>query len=215
MNTMAGRTIAIGDIHGHREALQAIIEVIDMRPDDTLVFLGDYVDHGPDSRGVLEKVIELHDRANVVALLGNHETMMLAGRDDLGFWKRCGGDTTIRSYGGDVGGIPSGHIAFLESLPMYHETGTHLFTHANYAPNKPLDQTDSQTALWLPLTDLPGPHYSGKIAIVGHTPQSDGAILDHGHVKCIDTGCGYGGVLTALDVGTGHTWQVTETGQTV
>ena len=97
----------------------------------------------------------------------------------------------------------------------FYETDTHFFIHANYAPNQPLDRQDSKTALWLPLSDLPGPHYSGKIAVVGHTPQENGKILDAGYLKCIDTGCGYGGRLTALDVTSGRIWQVGEAGHAV
>ena len=71
--------------------------------------------------------------------------------------------------------------------------------------------------LWRPLegNDLPGPHYSGKVAIVGHTPAKNGRILDLGHLKCIDTGCGHGGLLTALDVTSGRIWQVTESGDLI
>ncbi len=215
---MLPRTIAIGDIHGHSEALAAVINALDLRQDDTIVLLGDYVDRGPDSRGALEQVIELGERCHAVPLMGNHEEMMLGareGRDDLRFWLRCGGDATLKSYSGDqdVRRIPAEHFRFLKNLPHYFETDTHFFIHANYAPNWPLEQHDSKTALWLPLTDLPGPHYSGKIAVVGHTPQMGGKVLDLGYLKCVDTGCGYGGVLSALEVNTGIVWQVDENGQ--
>lgn len=215
---MPARTIAIGDIHGHSAALAALVAAIAPGPDDTLVLLGDYVDRGPDSKGVLEQVMELRDRWHVVPLMGNHEEMMLGareGRDDLRFWLRCGGDATLNSYGkaDDVRLIPREHFRFLAGLPLYHETSTHFFVHANYAPNWRLVEHDTKTALWLPLSDLPGPHHSGKTAVVGHTPQPNGKILDLAWLKCIDTGCGYGGLLTALDVGSGQVWQVDETGR--
>jgi serine/threonine protein phosphatase 1 len=215
---MPVRTIAVGDIHGHLAVLEAIIAAIDPRPAETLVLLGDYVDRGPDSKGVLERVIELGERFHVVALQGNHEEMMLGareGRDNLRFWVRCGGDAALQSYGQaeDVSLIPREHFQFLARLPLFHETETHFFIHANYAPNWRLDQHDTKTALWLPLTDLPGPHFSGKVAVVGHTPQKDGRVLDLGYLKCIDTGCGYGGLLTALDVDSGQIWQVDEDGR--
>jgi serine/threonine protein phosphatase 1 len=219
---MPQRTIVIGDIHGHSAALAAIVDLIRPQQDDTLVFLGDYVDRGPDSKGVLEQVIRLSERFHVVALMGNHEEMMLGareGRDNLRFWltPTCGGLATLTSYGKaeDISLIPREHFQFLASLPLFYETDTHFFFHANYAPNWRLDQHDTKTALWRPLSDLPGPHYSGKIAIVGHTPQPDHTILDFGYLKCIDTGCGYGGLLTALDVGSGEIWQVDEKGQRV
>ena len=111
--------------------------------------------------------------------------------------------------------VPREDWAFLEQLRLYFETGRHFFVHANYFPNRPIDQQDTQTMLWMPLEgrDVPGRHYSGKTAIVGHSCRRDGRILDLGHVKCIDTGCGHGGLLTALDVTSGRVWQVTEDGE--
>jgi serine/threonine protein phosphatase 1 len=79
-------------------------------------------------------------------------------------------------------------------------------------PQRPFADQDRQTALWLPIDPPPGPHYSGKIVVVGHTPQIDGRVLNLGHLVCIDTGCGFGGLLTAFDVGTGQVWQVDELG---
>jgi len=110
--------------------------------------------------------------------------------------------------------VPKQHWAFLERLPLAFETERHFFLHANYYPNRPINEQDTQTALWLPLegNDIPGRHYSGKTAILGHTPQNDGKILDLGHLVCIDTGCGHGGLLTALDVDSGRIWQVDEQG---
>ena len=85
----------------------------------------------------------------------------------------------------------------------YFETDTHFFVHANYDPKLPLAQQDGRTLRWLSLLDsVPGPHCSGKIAIVGHTPQED--VLKLGHLICLDTGCGLGGKLT--EMGTGEVW---------
>ena len=219
---MPPRTIAIGDIHGCSLALKAIIAAIDIQPEDTIITLGDYLDRGIDSKGVLDQLIELEGRCHLIALMGNHEEMMLgakAGRSDLEFWLACGGDAALDSYRATIPEqqtinlellVPRQHFAFLERLRLYHETDSHFFVHANYAPTHPLNQQSSHTLLWLPLDDLPGPHCSGKIAVVGHTPQEDGKILDAGYLKCIDTGCGFGGWLTALDVESGHVWQVDE-----
>src|SRR4051812_11124030 len=98
---MPGRTIAIGDIHGCSLALKAVIDAIDPVPDDVLVLLGDYIDRGPDSRGVLEQIIDLRLRCTVVPLMGNHEEMLLASfrdRTALRFWLSCGGREAIASY---------------------------------------------------------------------------------------------------------------------
>src|SRR5437588_8450863 len=97
-----GRTIAVGDVHGCSAALAALVRAIDLTELDTLVFLGDYIDRGPDSRGVLEQVIALAERCVVVPLLGNHEEMLLAaleGQSDLHYWLNFGGMATLASYG--------------------------------------------------------------------------------------------------------------------
>jgi serine/threonine protein phosphatase 1 len=214
------RIIAIGDIHGHAAALAALIRLIDLQPTDTLVTLGDYVDRGPDSKGVLDQLIGLEGQCHLVPLMGNHEEMMLGareGRDNLKFWMQFGGDVALDSYGPGrtMSLVPWEHWAFPKRLRLYYESDQHFFVHANYFPNRPLSEQDSQTVLWRPLesNDLPGRHYSGKTAIVGHTPATNGQILDVGHLKCIDTGCGHGGLLTALDVTGGRLWQVTEDGR--
>jgi serine/threonine protein phosphatase 1 len=150
--------------------------------------------------------------------MGNHEEMMLGargGKSDFDFWMACGGIATLDSYGstGQISLVPRNHLAFLERLRPYHETETHFFVHANYAPNLPLDKQSSETLFWRPFAIPSGPHFSGKIAIAGHTPQKIRAIWDLGYAKCIDTGCGHGGLLMALDVGSGPIRQVDEKGQ--
>jgi serine/threonine protein phosphatase 1 len=143
--------------------------------------------------------------------------MLLDARNDpesLAMYVAVGGDAGLvsprprqrnRALSGE-------HWAFLEGLPLCHETNSHFFVHGNYAPNRPLSDQDRQTALWLPIDPPPGPHYSGKTVVVGHTPQIDGRVLNLGHLVCIDTGCGFGGLLTAFDGGTGQVWQVDELG---
>ena len=93
-----GRIIAIGDVHGCSAALAALVRAIDPAGLDTLVFLGDYIDRGPDSRGVLEQVIALAQRCTVVPLLGNHEEMLLAaleGQSELRYWLKFGGTEAL------------------------------------------------------------------------------------------------------------------------
>ena len=215
---MQPRTIAISDIHAHSIALEALIESVGVQQTDTFVFLGDYIDRGPDSKGVIEQVIQLADRCHVVPLMGNHEEMLLNARaNNRSFetWMSNGGDAALRSYGttDDLDCIPQKHIDFFQGLRRFHESEEHFFIHANYAPNWRLEEHDSNTALWMSLNDIPGPHYSGKIAVLGHTPQPEGRILDLGHLICIDTGCGFGGFLTALDLTNGAIWQVDEQGR--
>jgi serine/threonine protein phosphatase 1 len=216
-NKMPARLIAIGDIHGCSAALRALLDAIAPTSEDTIVTLGDYVDRGLDSKGVLDELIALADRCRLLPILGNHDEMMLHardGRDDLRFWLECGGQTALDSYGDGSGlnAVPREHFRFLASCRDYFETEAHFFTHANYRPDVPLDRQDDQTLRWLSLRDyIPGPHVCGKTAIVGHTPQQD--VLNVGHLICLDTNCCHGGLLTGLDVSTGRLWQVDETGR--
>jgi serine/threonine protein phosphatase 1 len=212
------RTIAIGDIHGCSKALAVLLEALDPQPGDTVVTLGDYVDCGFDSKGVIDQLIALGDRCRLVPLQGNHEEMMLGAREGgaaFQFWINCGGSICLDSYGstGRIELVPRDHFAFLESCQSYFETAQHVFLHANYKPDLPLAQQDRITLRWLSLRDYVPPkrHCSGRIAIVGHTPQPE--ILDLGYLKCIDTGCGNGGWLTALDADSGQIWQVSEWGE--
>ena len=215
---MPKRTIAIGDIHGCSTALAAIVKAIEPQPDDTIVTLGDYVDRGIDSKGVIDQLIKLGERCRLIALLGNHEDMMLDARKSrlgLEFWLACGGDSTLASYDyrERLKSVPRDHWKFLEQCKPYHVAKTHFFVHANYDPSKLLSEQPRDRLLWLSLREcVPGPHVSGCVAVVGHTPQPDGRILDVGHLKCIDTDCCHNGWLTALDIQSGQIWQATERG---
>jgi serine/threonine protein phosphatase 1 len=214
---MPGRIIAIGDIHGYATALSALIEALQPQPDDTLVALGDYVDRGPDTSGVLDELIALASRCRLVPLLGNHDEMLLElhhGGPGLNDWLKWGGRETLSAYGcRHPREIPEPHIEFLEDCVLYHETETHFFVHASYDPALPLDEQPPDLLRWTSIRAAPpGPHCSGKIAIAGHTVQRDGRILDLGHLKCIDTGLYCGGWLTALDVQSGQVWQADEEG---
>ncbi len=211
-----GRLIAIGDVHGCSVALKSLIEAIQPTPLDTLVFLGDYIDRGPDSRGVVEQVIALAERCHVVPLLGNHEEMLLAaleGKDNLRFWLKFGGQETLDSYGGDLKKIPEDHVRFVKRCRNYYETVGHIFVHAYYDPDRPLYEQNWNGLRWLSLPRNPVRHCSGKIAIVGHTAQTSGEILSLGFLKCIDTFCHGGGWLTALEVESGRVWQANQSGE--
>ena len=114
------RTIAVGDIHGCSTAFAALLEAIDPQPSDTIVTLGDYVDRGIDSKGVIDQLISLGDRCHLIPLLGNHEDMMLRAREeraDFRFWMNCGGIVCLDSYGstGRIELVPRDHFEFLES----------------------------------------------------------------------------------------------------
>jgi serine/threonine protein phosphatase 1 len=212
------RTIAIGDIHGCSAALDALLEAIRPRPEDCIVTLGDYINRGPDSRGVIERLMELKGRCRLVPLLGNHDEMLfevLADSYPLDYFLGVGGDATLDSYGPDrvLSLIPDNHLKFLERCLDYHETKSHIFVHASYQSDLPMGEHTTPTLRWEPLgNSVPEPHVSGKTVIAGHTSQKNGEILDLGHVKVIDTYCYGGGWLTALDLRTEEVWQADREG---
>lgn len=213
-----GRTLAVGDIHGCSVALAALVRAVGIGPRDTVVSLGDYIDRGPESRGVIEQLLALGEQCRLIPLLGNHEEMLFAvleGRSDLDSWLRFGGDRTLASYGIESpNDIPVRHLDFLKGCLPYHETDTHILVHAGYWPNLPMAEQPFNALLWEHLqVDKAYPHYSNKTVVVGHTPQKDGNPLDLEFFVCIDTDCCEGGWLTALDVGSGHYWQANEKGE--
>ena len=143
-----GRTIAMGDVHGCTAALAALVRAIDPTALDTLVFLGDYIDRGPDSRGVLEQVIALGERCVVVPLLGNHEEMLLAaleGQSELRYWLKFGGTEALTSYGYRGGPelrpadlralIPGEHLRLIKGCRDYFEMVRYVFVHAYDEPD--------------------------------------------------------------------------------
>jgi serine/threonine protein phosphatase 1 len=214
-----GRIIALGDVHGCLAAMDAVLKAVDLRPADTLVTLGDYVDRGPDSRGVVDRLIALRSRCRLIPLLGNHDALFLeacAGRTELlAAWLSFGGEATVASYGGRVPeGVPREHADFLRDCRLLHESPRHFFVHGSYLAHLPLHQQPDELVLWESLKlRQPGPHCSGKTAIVGHTAQQDGQVLDLGYLKCIDTCCYGEGVLTALEIETGRLWQADKLGK--
>ena len=120
------RTIAIGDIHGCLAALNALLDAIKPTSADTIVTVGDYVDRGPDSRGVLERLLELEKTTNLVPLMGNHEEMLVAVLDrqmEPYGWLNHGGVETMDSYGftGDLGCVPQSHRDFLKRMVDFFE----------------------------------------------------------------------------------------------
>ena len=213
---MAGRKIAFGDIHGCSKALRTLIENIQPTADDTLVFLGDYVDRGPDSRGVIDLLLDLQSRCNLITLLGNHEVMFLGvacgGMSDE-IWKMCGGNATLASYGGTMRHVPNNHLDFLRACYSFWEDENNIFVHASYLPDEPMEKLGEQHLFWEHLSPVrPLPHQSGKRVIVGHTPQADYELLDIGHLICLDTYCFGGGWLTAMDLNSQDVWQANRHG---
>jgi len=213
-----GRIIAIGDVHGCVHALETLVSDVAPDPNDTIVLLGDLIDQGRDSAAVLDFVLELGMRVNVVLIRGNHEEMMLAARDSeaaLRYWEICGGITTLNSYryGAKLSDVPEAHWTLLEACRDFYETEQFIFTHANYLPDRPMDQQPEHQLRWALLDpEEVRPHISGKTVIVGHTEQRNSEVLDLGFVVCIDTACYRHGWLTAFEPATRRVWQVSRFG---
>ncbi len=216
---MLGRLIAIGDVHGCSKALAAVLDAMEPRGRDTIVTLGDYIDRGPDSADVVEQLIRLSERCRLVPLLGNHDEMLLkilSGHQYLLHdWLVFGGDATLASYRCKTPQeLPPAHVGFLRQCLDWYETAGHFFVHAGYDPRRKLKHQPFERLRWQSLQEqTPQPHRSGKIAVVGHTAQKDGTILDLGYLRCIDTWVYGDGCLTALDVLQGRTWQADQHGR--
>jgi serine/threonine protein phosphatase 1 len=217
------RILAIGDIHGCSKALTTLLAAVAPQPDDLLIALGDFVDRGPDSRGVLDLLIDLKAKHRLVALKGNHEQMMMEARDAWNgsrMWQVCGGRATLASYGsegkpGDLSAVPEAHWKFLdEELVDYLETDRHFFVHASAYYDIPLDEQPWDMLRWERLDEKGLPHVSGKVMVCGHTKQPDGVPLNLGHAVCIDTGVyDEAGWLTCLEVGQERYWQANQRGE--
>lgn len=215
------RTLAIGDIHGCNTALRQLLRQVQPVRDDRIIFLGDYIDRGPESRQVIDSLLELKNTCSPVFLRGNHEVMILGAREDFlksNIWHSYGGLEMASSYGSNFGqdweaAIPHSHWEFFEQTTRFFETENHIFVHANLDPELGLvDQPD-----WLLFWEFfhrIQPHKSGKRVICGHSSQRSGLIKDLGFAACIDTAVASGGWLTCLDVDSGKYWQANQNGAT-
>ncbi len=199
------RIFAIGDIHGCITALEKLLAKLPVNwGEDYLVFLGDYIDRGPSPYEVVETLISLKKRYSekIITLMGNHEKMFLDYLKGLNqeLYLFNGGDVTLKEYltSEKILNIPSSHLEFFNSLRLYFETGKYFFVHAGINPEKPLHVQDSEDLLWIRERFY---LYSGsfeKLIIFGHTPFSKPFIREDR--IGIDTGCVYGGALTAVEL---------------
>ncbi len=185
------RYIAITDIHGEREKLDSVLSKIDTRPDDIFVFMGDYIDRGPDSKGVIDRIIELGETYKCVYLIGSHEYAYLHARQgddyyDYLFWN-YGGPATVKSYG-SFENIYKVHGEFLEGLKFYYLTDKYLFVHAGFDPNYSLEDQDETDLVYIRSKFIYSKHRLPQKVIFGHT-EFDQPYIDEGKI-CIDLGCG-------------------------
>ena len=199
-------TYAIGDIHGRHAALMQLLGRIADHADGRthrLVFLGDYIDRGPDSAAVVATLRELQQRIpeQMTCLMGNHEWLLLVARDDPtreDWWLDNGGDTTLLSYGASgVGDMPADVVAWCRSLPTHHQVGRHYYVHAGVRPGLSLAQQSDEDRLWIREPFLSARDKFGKYIVHGHTPCRRGKPDIRANRANLDTGAGFGGPLTA------------------
>jgi serine/threonine protein phosphatase 1 len=218
---MPGRVFAIGDIHGCVAEVETLLGGLELARGDTLVFVGDYIDRGPDSRGVIDLMLDLQRRTDVetVFLKGNHEDMCLAYLGRPGRWGEAwlanGGRHALVSYGvhpdappGDVlDAMPDAHLQFLGGLALWHLVPGHLVVHAGVRPERRWTEQDDEDLLWIREDFIRKPHSLPQTIVFGHTPHR-AVLVDLPYKIGIDTGCVYGGALTALELGSHEVVQV-------
>jgi len=201
-----GRTYALSDIHGCLSKLEGLTAQCRADGGDTakFIFLGDYIDRGPDSRGVLEFVMEMQRHApdRVICLAGNHEDMALSAIADPGeadHWiARNGGDKMLHSYGvTEPSELPGDHVAWLRALDTHHDDGRRFFVHAGIDPSRPLDRQIRRDMLWMREPFLSDTRDYGRFIVHGHTPQKSGQPDLRVNRVNIDTAAVLGGPLTA------------------
>jgi len=207
------RLFAVGDLHGCADELEQLLETIDPRSGDEIVFVGDYVDRGTRARDTIDRLIKLRDGsgARCVFLRGNHEDMFLSwlgesGRHGDAFLLN-GGRATLESYGIPASAspgearerIPGAHLEFLRELRLHHLSPPFLFVHAGIGPLVPLEEQDEEDLLWIREPFLRNRHRLPYTVIFGHTPHRE--IFWHLPWKIgIDTGCVYGNKLSCLEL---------------
>lgn len=221
------RTFAIGDIHGHAGSLRRLLAGLadEAESGDALVFVGDYIDRGPDSRQVVEITMETRVEWDgpVTCLMGNHEDMLLSALDNpedndaLSLWLINGAVQTLQSYdwSGDTGNwselLPDEHVEFLRGLELWHEDENGIYVHAGITPEKQPSECDKEELIWDRYPFLGSFYEWEKVVVFGHTPQFEGLSppgpgsdkwypLKRPEKIGIDTGRGWGGLLTAVQL---------------
>ena len=186
-------TYVIGDIHGRDDLLGSALDVIAAHAGGkagVIVMIGDYVDRGPQSREVIDRLSAgIGDGWQLVALKGNHDVLMVQGLRDpakLQWWLERGGEATLASYGGDPAAVPEAHIIWLDQLRLMHVDAHRLYVHAGVDPQTPLDRQTEATLLWKRYPE----GYQGGLGelhvVHGHDNDPDGPLLYPGRTN-LDT----------------------------
>ena len=210
-------TYVFGDIHGCLNSFNTLVKKLAPTDHDLIVTLGDYIDRGTSSRGVIDRLIELRSEINMVNLRGNHELMMEDARQGppaSSFWLLNGGIETLESYDSrSLTSVPEEHWQFMSELKSHHIVDNFLLTHATPPHKGSVADYDDDDLYWARFNN-PRERADGYFLVCGHTPQeSRRPLLKNKHL-CIDTGCVNDGFLTALTLETGDYLQANEEGRT-
>ena len=202
-------TYAVGDIHGCYDQLIRLLSCCKKhsgtRP-SRFVFLGDYIDRGPDSRKVVDFLIraEASSPRQFVCLRGNHEKLFDdavtsdAGSSQRAAWFQNGGLETMASFDvTDIEAIPDTHKVWLSSRPLTTDDGKRLYVHAGVRPGIPLEKQRERDLLWIREPFLSSPVDHGRLVVHGHTPTASGKPDIRSNRVNLDTGACFGGHLTA------------------
>lgn len=189
---MSDRLIAIGDIHGEIDKLNSLLDRLKLTKSDKVVFLGDYIDFGNNSKEGIERLIKLQDETNCIFLMGNHEDALLRlldnkSDDNIMNWLDMGGYTTFENYGG-IDMIPKSHLNFLKNLKLYYKTDKYFFVHGGVRPDKPLEEQEKEDILWIRDNFIFEKHMLKQKVVFGHTPFET-PYIDDDKIG-INTGCG-------------------------
>lgn len=212
---------AIGDIHGSIIALKTIFQQGLINEEDTVVFLGDYIDKGTDSKGVIDWLIEKRKTFNFEFILGNHEIIMTRAKsstETFKYWyESYGGSLTLKSYKISdkqdwISQIDKAHWDFIDSCLPYFKIGDFIFVHGGLEKNKSLEE-QKEHYLFFEKFEKPLIYDPIKTVICGHTARKNGKIANFKHTICIDT-YAYGGMwLTCLNVETNEFLKANNKGQ--
>lgn len=203
----SGKTFIVGDVHGCLDMLKRLVGCIGWIPEaDRIIFLGDFIDRGAQSKGVVDYVIEISKVSErVECLMGNHERILLDFMDgkDMNTFFLNGGVATLNSYRSEqqkYGGflIPDDHLAFFRSLKLLIELEDYYVVHAGLRPGVPIESQNPEDLLWIRDTFLFSNYYFGKRVIFGHTPFAQPLIMEN--KIGLDTGAVYGNRLTCLEL---------------
>ena len=201
-----GLLCAVGDVHGSLPKLQQLVASCERRAGGAplaFVFLGDYIDRGPDSAGVVRYLMELQSRLGrrMVALKGNHEAMLLDVCDEISpasYWRSQGGGATLRSYGVvRAQDLPETHLDWLRALPLSYDDGRRFYVHAGVNPLLPFDAQHERDLIWIREPFLSDRRAYGRLIVHGHTPLETGEPDLRANRLNLDTGAVFGGPLTA------------------